>query len=106
MAKNITDRVVRDFSRGVREKAGTKLREIVLFGSRARGDHTEHSDYDFLIILDTEDLQLKEEIRDLEVKMMDTYNVLVSALIFSVFAWEKRLTMPLGLNIRKEGIAV
>lgn len=106
MVKNITDRVVRDFSQGVREKAGTKLREIVLFGSRARGDHSEHSDYDFLIILDTVDPQLKEEIRELEVKLMDTYGVLVSALIFSDSAWEKRITMPLGLNIRKEGIAV
>ncbi|MCF7949003.1 MAG: nucleotidyltransferase domain-containing protein [Spirochaetia bacterium] len=106
MAKQITDSVVRDFSRAVREKAGAKLREIVLFGSRARGDHSEHSDYDFLIILDSEDSQLKEEIRDLEVEMMDTYGVLVSALVFSDSAWEKRLTMPLGLNVRKEGIAV
>ena len=106
MAKNITDRVVKDFSLGVREKAGTKLREIVLFGSRARGDHSAHSDYDFLIILDSVDPQIKEEIRELEVEMMDTYGVLVSALIYSDSAWKKRLTMPLGLNIRKEGIAV
>jgi len=106
MAHTITDRVVKDFSSGVREKAGTKLKEIVLFGSRARGDHSQHSDYDFLIILDYEDPQLKEEIRDIEVKMMDTYGVLVSALIYSDSAWKKRLTMPLGLNVRKEGIAV
>jgi predicted nucleotidyltransferase len=106
MEKQIIDGVVRDFSRAVRERAGVKLRKIVLFGSRARGDHSEHSDYDFLIILDSEDPRLKEEIRDLEVEMMDTYGVLVSALIFSDSAWEKRLTMPLGLNVRKEGIAV
>ena len=106
MAINTKDRVIKDFSRGVREKAGTKLREVVLFGSRARGDHSEHSDYDFLIIFDSENPQLREEIRDLEVEMMDTYDVLVSALIFSDSAWEKRLSMPLGLNVRKEGIAV
>ncbi len=27
-------------------------KKIYLFGSRARGDHNEHSDYDFFIIMD------------------------------------------------------
>ena len=33
------------------EKAGYKLDKIILFGSRARGDYDEYSDYDFFIIL-------------------------------------------------------
>lgn len=37
---------------------------ILLFGSRARGDSTESSDYDFLIELET---QLKRPYREIEV---------------------------------------
>ena len=36
------------------EKAGYKLDKIILFGSRARGDYDEYSDYDFFIILKEE----------------------------------------------------
>ncbi len=33
------------------EKAGYEVDRIILFGSRARGDYKEHSDYDFFVIL-------------------------------------------------------
>lgn len=40
---------------------------IILFGSRARGDHTENSDYDFLVELDT---ALKRPYREMEVQRL------------------------------------
>ena len=33
-------------------KAGLYVDRIILFGSRARGDHTENSDWDILVITD------------------------------------------------------
>ena len=33
------------------EKAGYKVDSIILFGSRARGDYKEGSDYDFLVAI-------------------------------------------------------
>ena len=33
----------------VRAKLGDHVKQIVLFGSQARGDATEYSDYDFLV---------------------------------------------------------
>ena len=35
-------------------KAGYKVERIILFGSRARGDFKEDSDYDFFVIVDKE----------------------------------------------------
>ena len=32
------------------EQIGVKAEKVILFGSRARGDHSRGSDYDFLII--------------------------------------------------------
>ena len=36
----------------IREATGPELRQIILFGSRARDDSTEESDYDLLIVVD------------------------------------------------------
>ena len=35
-------------------KAGLKIERIILFGSRARGDYSEDSDWDILVILKNE----------------------------------------------------
>lgn len=36
------------------EDAGLKVDKIILFGSRARGDYTEDSDWDFLVLINKE----------------------------------------------------
>jgi predicted nucleotidyltransferase len=36
----------------VKNKLGEKLEEVILFGSRARGDYTEDSDFDIAVIAD------------------------------------------------------
>ncbi len=43
------------------EKAGWQVCRIILFGSRARGDYEEGSDYDFLVIIN-KDLSRVEKI--------------------------------------------
>jgi predicted nucleotidyltransferase len=48
-------------------KAGFTLHSIILFGSRARKDFDEESDYDILVIV-KEDLNIKE-MRELRVKV-------------------------------------
>lgn len=100
------DKVVHTFAQRVRELAGNKLLQLILYGSRARGDHNQHSDYDFLIVLSSEDIDLVDKIRDVEVEMLDSFNALVSALVLSNTGWQKRKTMPLGFNIQREGVAV
>lgn len=41
-----------------------QIREIYLFGSRARGDDRPDSDYDLLIVTEKKDLDLKSKIYD------------------------------------------
>jgi|Deesub1362A_J573_1020465.scaffolds.fasta_scaffold19064_2 predicted nucleotidyltransferase len=36
------------------EKVGLRIEKILLFGSRARGDYTRDSDWDFYVIIDRE----------------------------------------------------
>ena len=45
--KNINEKKILELFRGeMKQCFGDHLKEIILFGSRARGDHTEDSDYD------------------------------------------------------------
>lgn len=41
------------------EKAGLRVRKVLLFGSRARGDSRESSDWDFYVVVD-QDMDFSE----------------------------------------------
>ncbi|BER91698.1 nucleotidyltransferase domain-containing protein [Atrimonas thermophila] len=46
------------------EESGVGVDEVILFGSRARGDHEELSDYDLLVVLKGDfDIRKKREMR-------------------------------------------
>ena len=44
--------IARDVIKGAVEEAGLKVVNILLFGSRARGDYRRDSDWDFYVIVD------------------------------------------------------
>jgi predicted nucleotidyltransferase len=45
------DPVLTRFRQAVRDAYGSKLERVVLFGSRARGDHHAESDYDIAVFI-------------------------------------------------------
>ena len=46
------DPVVQEFAATLRQRLGPHLRQLLLFGSRARGDAQAGSDYDMLVVVD------------------------------------------------------
>jgi len=50
-AKPTDDPVLTRFRAAVREAYGDRLERIVLYGSRARGDHRPDSDYDIAVFI-------------------------------------------------------
>lgn len=81
--------------------------EIRLFGSRARGDANDDSDWDFLILLPEEKISFSRERKIMD----DFYEIelatgqLLSAFIRPKFVWESRYPItPLFQNVEKEGI--
>lgn len=98
--------IIKDFTSSVRNKIGSKLKKILLFGSRARGDAWEGSDYDIAVIVDYRDRQTESDVLDAAVSILDKYDVLISAQIFDEKEWESESELPLGLIILREGIIV
>jgi len=98
------DPVALEFARLLRERLGQRVREVVLFGSRARGDARADSDNDDVVVVDRRSADLRETILAIEVDPMDRFGSLVACLLRDEREWEASRRMPIGLNVAREGV--
>jgi predicted nucleotidyltransferase len=81
--------------------------ELYLYGSRARGNSKKSSDWDLLILLNSDQLTFENETRlinNLYEVELETGEV-ISPLIYTKHDWQARhYATPLYSNISKEGI--
>jgi predicted nucleotidyltransferase len=92
------------FPREAKRRIGGRLREITLFGSRARGDARRTSDYDMLVIVDEKTPEIRGQLLDIEVEILDRYEALVASVLRSADDWQRSRAYPLAKNIEREGI--
>jgi predicted nucleotidyltransferase len=100
------DPVVSKFIEGVRQKLKSRLKNVYLFGSRARGDAWEGSDYYIALVVKDRDQNLEDMVLDISTFLLDQFEVLISTHIFTEEEWLLEKKLPLGINILKEGIAL
>jgi predicted nucleotidyltransferase len=81
--------------------------KVILFGSKARGDSRNDSDWDFLILTTQKvNEKLKRAIRE---NLIDTEleaEEVISTIIYSKKSWLNYKNTPLFENIRSEGIEI
>ena len=103
MEKKI-ERIVKEIKRYLKDKYGDNIRKVILYGSHARGEATEDSDVDVMIVVsdDVDNLEILNYLTPLLSKFMD-YGELVIPLIIDEKTWAE---YPLDFlyNVRKEGI--
>jgi uncharacterized protein len=83
------------------------LAKIWLYGSRARGDHSKESDWDFLVLLNKNvDEPMKSRIRDRIYDIELESGELISSIIFSIDQWNSDLfkSLPFYKNVIKDRI--
>ena len=81
--------------------------EVILFGSRARGQENKVSDWDILILLNTPqvDRETEKEYRDALFDVALETGEAISTFVFSKQEWETKYSItPLFQNVQKEGI--
>jgi predicted nucleotidyltransferase len=98
------DPVVQEFAAAVRQRLGLHLRQILLFGSRARGDVQDGSDYDMLVVVDHRTPELRAVILEVESQLMERYGALVATVLRSEAEWQQLQGFPLAHNIAREGV--
>lgn len=98
--------VAAQYAREIRARLGNHLCKLVLFGSQSRGDASEGSDFDFLVVVDKREPALREAVIDAGAAVLNSTNRLCSALFYDEEQWGKVMASPLGLNIIKDGVYV
>ena len=96
--------LAREYARRLRERLGEALLSVTLYGSRARGDAREGSDFDLIVKVKREDSTVRETVLALDVEMMNEFGELFVGMIYSEDEWRIESEMPLGWNVAKEGV--
>ena len=60
--KKADNKIAKKFAETLRERLGDRVKEIILFGSRARGEANSNSDWDILIVVAGSKLKRKERL--------------------------------------------
>lgn len=86
---------------------GSRLRGVVLYGSRARGDAEPFSDVDTLVLLDQcpDMWDELDRLRDIVHRASLDHGVVLTALPVAADAFERR-DSPLLANAHREGVRV
>jgi len=82
--------------------------KVILFGSRARGDAREDSDWDLLVLMNREKRSFIEDYDEYGYpfsEIGDKYGTMISVVVYNKKDWEKRPSV-LKCNVEREGIEV
>lgn len=99
-------KAVMTFKKSVEEGGGPNIHRLLLFGSRARGEGTEDSDIDILVLLSKMDDSLKVRIWDIAHRIFCDTEIMISPLVLSGDQYERLVSHErlITKSIQKEGI--
>ena len=97
---------VLEFAGITRKRLGSAVKEIILFGSKARGESGKASDIDILIVLTKLSWEIKKTISELAAEENLKHNVLISTVRYDASAWDNPVIQasPFAKSVREEGI--
>ena len=110
MNKQMIDSAMKDIAAEAKNIYGDKLKEVILFGSCARGDFQDDSDVDIMILIDVPLEEVNDELRKLNPAIHDIdkkydYELLFAPIVqsYSVFNYWFDVT-PFYKNVRADGV--
>ena len=82
--------------------------EIILFGSKARGDDRDDSDWDLLILIPSQvDITVEQKFRHKLFELELEYGQAFSTFVYSRSDWDNKLRITrLYKNVEREGIRI
>jgi uncharacterized protein len=104
MSDTVThDPILKRFKAALEKAYGPRLERAVLYGSRARGDAHEDSDYDIAVFIkDLGDRWVEmDRLADMEFAILSETGVAIHAMPFAAGSYKERT--PLMHEVRKDG---
>ncbi len=101
-------RIVTRYADALRAHVGDRVREVILFGSQARGEGREGSDVDIAVIVTDPGFALRVRIIDLASDIGLETGLDLSPTVIDVATWQawRRQERPLARDIERDGIRV
>ena len=101
------EHILKEFREKAEKLYGSRLKNIILYGSFARGHATEDSDIDLAVVLAgaVDPCEEIDRMADIFTDLNLEHNVLIAVYPVSESNFEK-VESPLLINVRKEGITV
>ena len=96
----------REYGDLLRTALGSHLKSVKLFGSRARGDARDDSDYDFLVVVDNRTHAIRDLVLDAGVEMLNKYDQFFGAVLYDDREWQDAKQFPFGWNVENEGLLI
>ena len=100
--------IIQDFAKSVRKMLGNSLDSVIVYGSYARGDYSELSDIDVMLLVSLGEEEIKkisDQISDLAFDFMMKYGVDISPVITNVDHFNYWVdNLPFYRNVRDEGV--
>ena len=106
------EQIIEEFVNGVKRILGNNLKKIILYGSYARGDYTEDSDIDIMILTDLEGKELEKyrnKIYDYcyDIEEKNNFHIDLSPLVKNIDRFNYWLEgLPFYMNVQKEGVVL
>ena len=100
--------IMQDFAKNVRKMLGDSLDSVIVYGSYARGDYSEFSDIDVMLLVSLKEEEIKkisDPISDLAFDFMIQYGVDISPVIINIDHFNYWVdNLPYYRNVRDEGV--
>ncbi len=89
------------------ERYGEKIKDVILYGSYARGQFTENSDIDIFVLVDDtlNPFEVRENLSDLLLDILLDEEELISVIVLPENFFEN-YNYPFMINVKKEGVKV
>ena len=100
------DFIVKKVADNLKKELKEQINNVILFGSRARGDFQSESDYDILVLVTKKTKDIRDKIDEIVWEIAWEYNVVITAFIYEKSRFENDRFEPLFMNIRKEGVLI
>ena len=98
--------ILKGLKKDLKAALGEKIGNLILFGSYSRGDNTEYSDIDLLILVNSRLTRDEtQKVDDLIADYSLEHDVVISGLVYPIDTYQ-RFNTPFLLNIKEEGIVV
>jgi predicted nucleotidyltransferase len=102
--------LVSEFKRRLSSDLERRLRKLIVFGSRVKGEATEDSDLDIIALIDEKTPEIEKKLEDIAYQVMwdHDFRPIISLKVFTESHFYSALNKGFSFyrNVEKEGVSV